>query len=301
MSPLDSSQFGCFSEGRAPGTVGAAMEKIDRRLARAGIGGPRMEARLLIGEVLGAGPAHVLAHLESELSPDQGARLDAMAERRAGREPLARILGRREFWSLSFTVTADTLIPRPDSETVVEAALDWAKGLAQPPSILDLGTGGGCLLLALLDQLPAARGLGLDIDPSALNVARANARRLGIEDRARFVAGDWGAAIGRSFELVVVNPPYIADKDFPDLAPEVAAYEPRLALAGGADGMDCYRRLAPQFASLVSPGGALFVEIGAGQASAVSGMLSANNLQVFDIKRDLAGIPRCLAASPAVR
>ena len=215
------------------------------------------------------------------------------------REPLAYILGSREFWSLPIRVTADTLVPRPETETLVEAALAWVEerrvGEAET-RILDLGTGSGCLLLAMLSELPRAWGMGVDLSASALAVARDNADTLELAHRACFAVGDWGSALGGEFDLVITNPPYIVDAELPALAPEIVRFEPRLALAGGADGLAAYREIAPQLRRLLAPGGAAFLEVGAGQAPPVAAMLTANGLQGVDIKTDLAGVGRCLRA-----
>ncbi len=282
-------------------TVGAAFSAASRRLARAGIAGARLDARVLIGHALGAGDGAVLGHTRRGLTPDERRRLAALVARRARREPLAHIVGSREFWSLPFAVTADTLVPRPDSETVVEAALGWVADPDAPLSVLDMGTGSGCLLLALLSELPRALGVGIDISEAALKVARGNARALGLEGRVRFVRSHWGAGLRRRFHVILANPPYVPDGDFWALEPEVSAFEPRLALAGGADGLDGHRAVAPWLAGLLAPAGAVFLEIGAGQGPAVAGILRGHGLQHVETKCDLAGIPRCLVAAHRAR
>ena len=278
----------------APSTVGDAFTDACRRLARAGVAAPRLDARLLLEHVLEAAGGTVLGQRERPLSTGEEARLAALVGRREGREPLARILGTREFWSLTFRVGAPTLVPRPDSETLVEAALEHVAGREGPLSVLDLGTGSGCLLLAVLSEVVGARGVGVDIDADALAVARDNARALGLEGRARFVQGDWAAAIGSRFDLVLANPPYIATADMDGLEPEVAAFEPRRALDGGPRGLDCYQTLAPQLPALLAPGGGAVIEVGAGQAAAVRAILHEHPLGVAQVRRDLAGVERCL-------
>lgn len=285
----------------APHTVEAAFSAAARRLARAGIAGARLDARVLVGHALGAAAAAVPGCPRRGLTADERRRLAALVARRARREPLAHVVGSREFWSLPFAVTKDVLVPRPDSETVVEAALGRVRERDARLNVLDLGTGSGCLVLALLSELPRARGVGVDISAAALGVARANARALGLEGRARFVRGNWGAGLSGPFQVIVANPPYIPDGDVSALEPEVSAFEPRLALAGGADGLDGYRAVAPWLAGLVAPGGAVFLEIGAGQGPAVAEIVRRNGLQHVEIKRDLAGIPRCLVAVPRTR
>ncbi len=217
-------------------TIAQALAAAAARLAASGIADPRRDARLLIAAAIEAGPEHLIAHPDRVLDGAETAQAEALIARRAAREPVARILGRREFWSLEFEITPDTLDPRPDSETLVAAVLERirAQGLISAPlSVLDLGTGSGCLLLALLSELPAARGLGLDISAAALDVARRNARILGYSDRSRFEIGDWGAGLDGSWQLIVSNPPYITEAEIGELAPEVARYDPRLALTAG--------------------------------------------------------------------
>ncbi len=275
-------------------TVAAALAEAARRLAGAGVEEPRREATVLLGHVLGLDRAALFARPDRPLAPREAAAFAAAVARRCRREPSAYVTGAREFWSLDFRVTPATLIPRPDSETLVAAALDTVADRAATLEILDLGTGSGCLLAALLVELPRARGLGVDIDPRAAAVAAGNLRRLGLGARARVAVGDWGAALAGRFDLVVCNPPYVPAGEIDGLAPEVAAFEPRRALAGGDDGLAAYRRLAPEIARLLAPGGAAVVEIGAGQAAAVGAIFAASRLAVAARRRDLARIERCL-------
>ena len=206
---------------------------------------------------------------------------------------MAQILGEREFWGRAFRVTPDVLDPRPETETLVEAALGG------PPAgrLLDLGTGSGCLLVTLLAEWPEATGVGVDVSPAALAVARENAERHGVEERATFHRGDWCAGLEGRFDLIVSNPPYIADDELAQLAPEVREHEPRLALAGGPDGLDAYRRLAPELPRLLSPGGRVLLEVGAGQAAAVVTILDEAGLAVGGIRCDLGGHGRVVEAS----
>ena len=219
---------------------------------------------------------------------------ESLAKAFQGAWGVINIAGYREFWSLTFAVTRHTLVPRPDSETLIEAALAWPA--SDRATVLDLGSGSGCLLAALLSERPEWWGLGLDIDAAALAVAGRNLDVLGLGARAHLVRGDWTECLSGPFDVVLCNPPYIADREWPDLEPEVAAFEPRIALAGGADGLACYRRIAPHLGSLMSAGGAVFFEVGAGQASAVAELLRRHALDVVDIKEDLADIPRCVVA-----
>jgi release factor glutamine methyltransferase len=274
--------------------VSEAIAAAARRLAGAGIDGAAIDARLLIQEATRCSREELLRHSARRLSAAETSRLVALIARRAEREPLSHILGRREFWSLSLRVTRDCLDPRPDSETVVEAALARLADPAGSLRVLDFGTGSGCLLLALLSELPLATGIGVDASDAALAVARENAERLGLAGRAQFVAGDWGRGIGGAFDAIVANPPYIARADIDALAPEVARHEPRLALDGGPDGLDAYRALLPDIARLLAPAGFAAIEIGAGQRAAVAGLADSAGLVCADVKRDLAGRERCL-------
>jgi len=277
--------------------AGEAFEEACRRLKLAGIAEARLEARVMIGNALGVDGTVVLGRPAADISAGEKDRLKAIVERRVRREPLALILGNREFWSLSFRVTEDTLIPRPDSETIIEAALAWASERNDVADILDLGTGSGCLLLSLLYELKNARGLGVDISAAALKVAAENARALGLDDRARFAKGNWGDGLRESFDMIVINPPYIPEGDIAGLAPEVSLFEPRLALSGGADGLDCYRAVIPWLPRLLKSSGRVFIEAGKGQFPAVADLLEKHGLRPVDFIKDLSGIERCVTAS----
>lgn len=278
-------------------TLGESLRLIARALAEAGIDEPRTDARLLVAEAAGVDSRTVFTRPELELSAERQARLAALAARRAAREPMAHILGRRGFWTLELKVTADTLDPRPDTETVVEAVLAELPDRGAPLRLLDFGTGTGAILLALLSELPRATGLGVDSSPAALEVARENACRLGLSDRAEFRLGHWGRDLDGCFDAIVSNPPYIPDQEIPRLQPEVAVWEPRLALAGGPDGLDCYRALAPDLARLLAPDGVAALEVGQGQAPAVAAILKAVGLIVRAIRADLGGVERCVVAA----
>ncbi len=278
-------------------TLGQAIDLAARDLAAAGIAGPRHEARLLVGHATALGAEQLLAHPDRTIDTPGLRRLRGLVRRRASRQPMARVLGHREFWSLTFKVTEAVLDPRPETETVVEAALAAAAERDAPRRVLDLGTGTGCLLLALLQDLPGARGVGVDISAAAVAVARENARCLGLAARARFLVGDWGRALGGQFDVIVANPPYIPDQEIAGLQPEVRCFEPRLALAGGADGLDAFHAIRPDIARLLAPGGFVALEIGAGQAEAVSTMLRDAGLGQIRVHADLAGRPRCVVAT----
>lgn len=229
------------------------------------------------------------------------AALRLLTARRVKREPMAYILGEREFWGLPFKVTPAVLVPRPDTETLIEAALSLMPDRRRPWRILDLGVGSGCLLLTLLKEYPNATGVGVDLSGEALEVARANAEALGLTDRAVWTSGDWrregwADRLPGPFDLVVSNPPYVEAETIDRLMPEVARYEPRMALEGGPDGLDAYRAIASAARKLVTPGGSLLVEAGAGQASDIAGILSSIGLKVLPFWKDLAGIERVVGA-----
>lgn len=248
---------------------------------------PRLEARLLLGHALGLSTADLIRDADRPIDPTA---FDALVEQRAAHVPLAYLTGHREFWSLDLTVSPATLIPRPDSETIVEAAL---REDADPRLVLDLGTGSGCLLLAVLHERPNAFGIGIDQSAEALAVARFNAARCGLSGRAAFVRGDWAEAIEGRFDLILSNPPYIPASDIPGLMPEVSLHEPHSALDGGADGLDAYRRIIPSLPRLLSPLGAVVLEIGIGQSEAVSALAADARLDAT-CHADLAGIPRAV-------
>jgi len=277
----------------------SALEDTIRRLDNAGVSGAPRDARLLLEHVTGAGPGLMATDPGRLLSDGETARLEELVGRRQLREPMSHLLGRREFWSLEFNVTADTLDPRPDSETLIEAALDATADHSARLEILDLGTGTGCLLLALLSELPAASGLGIDISEAALDVARLNAAALALDRRVEFRHGDWGGALERQFDIIVANPPYIRRGDIDLLQPEIARFEPRVALDGGPDGLDAYRILATDMGRLLTPGGFAVIEIGKGQDTEITNIFLRSGLEIRDTKNDLGGIRRCLVAETA--
>jgi release factor glutamine methyltransferase len=266
-------------------------------LAEAGVEEPRMEARLLLAGAAGWPPEAMIARRSHELGRDAADRAETMLERRRRREPASHILGRREFWGLEFAVTADVLDPRADSESLVEAALQGIGNRTAPLHVLDLGTGTGCLLLAILSELPNARGLGVDLSPAAVRVAEMNAERLGLSGRAGFTTGDWGGGLSGGFDLILSNPPYIPSGAIAGLQPEVALWEPRLALDGGPDGLLAYRRLGPEIARLLAPGGRAAIEIGSTQAAEAGAILEQSGLRILECVRDLVGRERCLLVS----
>ena len=273
--------------------VAAALGSAAAALRAAGIDAPRREARLLMQHALGLRPEALLASDDRPLDDAEARRLAAFVRRRAGREPLAYVTGVREFWSLKFAVDRSALVPRPETETVVEAVLARAAQLPLRTRLLDLGTGSGCLLVALLSELHGATGLGIDISAAAVSLARANAARHGLDGRASFAVADWGAPLAARFDVVVSNPPYVAAEALASLAPEIVSHEPKTALAGGADGYACYRRLAPQIARLLAPAGLAAIEVGAGMADELASLFAAEGLAEIDRRCDLAGIDRC--------
>ena len=277
-------------------TLEAALAAAAAAFAAAGFEEPRRRARRLVAAALDLSPAAVLARSERRLEAAEAARLRAVLERMLAMEPVSRILGRREFWGLEFALSPETLDPRPESESLVDAVLRHIPDRRAPLLLLDLGTGAGCLLLALLSELPAARGIGLDIALGAAATARANARALGLADRAGFVVGDWGRALGSAFDVVVANPPYVATETIAELPREVRDYDPPRALDGGPDGLGAYRALAPDASRLIAPAGLFACEIGIGQRAEVAAILAAAGLGLAAVEPDLAGIPRVLLA-----
>ena len=276
-------------------TLGEALRETRVTLARAGVERPGREARLLAAHLLGVSPT---AWLDEARLVD-GDRLAAMAGRRAAREPLAFITGRRGFWTLDLHVSPDTLIPRPDSEALIEAALAALPLRQAVRRILDLGTGTGCLLLASLSEFTEAFGVGVDLAPSAVALARRNAAANGLADRAAFLAGDWGDAIAGRFDLLLCNPPYIATGDLPGLAPELR-HEPVRALDGGPGGLAAYARLLPALPALLEPGGLAVLEIGVGQGPDIVAMAARSGLCAGSARADLAGVERALVFSAGV-
>jgi len=265
----------------------AALAGAARKLAAAGVASPAREARLLLAHAQGRDRLPDLAASVPE-------RFHQWVSRRCAREPLALILGRQGFWTLELNVSRATLIPRPDSETLIEAALAAVPDRARVKDVLDLGTGTGALLLAALGEFSGAWGLGVDRSPEACALARDNAARAGLQNRSAFVCGDWGACLARKFDLVLVNPPYIRTADLPGLMPEVAAFEPALALNGGADGLAAYRALLPQLAHLLGERGLAVVEVGSGQAADVERLAAASGLAACGRRADLADIDRAV-------
>ena len=284
-----------MSEARPPASAGEAVARAAATLAAAGIAEPRREARLVVALALGVEPGVVLGYPERLLDPGAVARLEALVARRQAREPYSRLRGRRHFWTLDLELSPETLDPRPDSETLVEAVLAAVPDRRAPLRLFDLGTGTGCLLLALLSELPNATGVGVDLLGGAAAVARRNAAAHGLGRRAFFLVGDWAQAIGGAVaDVVVANPPYIGSEEIDRLAPEVARHEPRIALDGGSDGLGAYRVLASELPRLMRSGGFAAVELGAGQRDPVARLMHAGGLAIQTVRCDLSGVQRAL-------
>lgn len=283
-------------------TAASLIEKAATRLMLAGIETPQREARLLLAHVLDVAAAELALGPERAVGPVEAAAFAEAVDRRAEHEPFAYITGSRDFWTLELEVSPATLIPRPDTETLVEAALKIAGHAAAPLRILDLGTGTGAILLALLSELPRAEGVGVDVSDGALDVARRNALRAGLGERARFSKSSWWSHAGSDYDLIVSNPPYIPSRDVDGLDADVRDFEPRLALDGGPDGLAAYRAILSIAAQRLTANGAVLFEVGVGQARDVAEMMRKSGLPYTAIRRDLGGIERVVAgaANPQV-
>jgi release factor glutamine methyltransferase len=280
-------------------TVETARRALTARFKSAAIDSAELDARLLVSAVLGLDLTGLITAAHRPLAPDEATRLEEFARRRLASEPVARIVGHKEFWGLPLTLSLTTLVPRPDTETVVELALELLRAggaLSRQLRIADLGTGSGAILLALLSELPNAHGFGTDISEAALQTAATNAANAGLADRATFVACDYASGLSGPFDLIVSNPPYVRSADIADLTAEVRQYDPLAALDGGADGLSGYRALIPRAACLLAPGAVLVVEAGEGQSGQIEGLMSAVGLTPAGApKTDLGGIQRAVA------
>jgi len=284
--------------------AGASVSETVRLMAQAfrqaGLEDAEIDARALLGHALQLDRAQLISHSDRILAAREIEAASALAARRLKREPVARILGHKEFWNQMLQVTPAVLVPRPETETVVEAALAFVvRGGSRMEKlrILDIGTGSGALLLALLGELPNATGIGTDLSAAALAVARANAEANGLGSRCTFVACDFAAGVQGPFDLIVSNPPYIPRGEIASLAPEVRDYDPTLALDGGTDGLDGYRAIAAEARRLLAPSGSLIVELGGGQEPAVRALFTNAGLTVTAAHNDLTGIARALDAT----
>ncbi len=267
------------------------------RLMLANIETPDLDARILIAYGLRLDRAQLLSHRDQILTEQQLRLLSVLIECRARREPIARIMRQREFWSLSFNLNEATLEPRPDSETLIEVALKQIQDRRNLLHILDIGTGTGCLLLSLLHELPHATGLGVDIAERAIEQAQENAQILKLLPRATFKTNNWVVGIQDSFDIIISNPPYIAHDVIPTLQPEVRDYDPTLALNGGKDGLNAYRHTIPHLPKLLKPQGFVIMEIGYDQARAVTALFKISGFKKISAHKDLGGNDRCLLAS----
>jgi release factor glutamine methyltransferase len=279
-------------------TVDEARRVLAASFRDAGLDSPDLDARILVGHALSLDHAGVVSAARRVLGAPEAMTIDAYKRRRLAGEPVARIVGTREFWGMPFVVTPAVLLPRPETETLVELALELTGDRHRALHVADLGTGSGAILLALLSELKNATGIGTDIDENALRIARENARNLGMENRVGFLTGNYGAALKGAFDLVVSNPPYIATATIATLAPEVQNHDPRAALDGGTDGLDAYRAIAADARRLIG-NGHLAVEIGAGQGNDVAAIFASAGLALTAIRNDLAGMPRVVAARAA--
>ena len=286
----------------APQTLHALHRQLVTAFRKAKIAAPELDARILVCHACGVSHETFVAEPERTVGKAELQLAGKLAERRFAREPVSRIVGEREFWGLEFELSPDTLDPRPDTETLVEAALDVARmlGGGDPLSILDIGTGSGCILVSLLFNNNTAKGIGTDISEKALEVARTNAARHGVDARAQFMCTNWADGLADRFDLVVANPPYIPAGEISNLEPEVHSYDPRRALDGGLDGLDAYRAIIPLLCEVLACHGWVLFEVGQGQADAVCELLAdqEGSLAFDEIRRwdDLGGRVRCVGA-----
>lgn len=276
-------------------TRAGALRDLRRTLTGAGFDTAALDARVLLLEALGISAMDLITGPDAPLTPEQAEILAAFVRRRLNHEPVARIIGEREFWGMPFRLSPETLVPRPDTETLVAAALDLVPDRQAPLRVVDFGTGSGCILVALLHELPNATGLGVDLSFGALVTARANADGNRVGNRCHFALSRWADAVSGPFDLIVSNPPYIASGVIPTLDEEVREHDPALALDGGPDGLEPYRILLGEAERLLAPGGLLAVEIGYDQAEVLSGLARLHGLEILRIAHDLSGNPRSVA------
>ena len=278
-------------------TIASARQALARAFAAAALDSPELDARILVGHALGLDAAGIVSQGARQVTSSERASIAALAQRRLAHEPVARIVGAKEFWALPLRLNKETLVPRPETETIVETALAaLGQRRQQALRIADLGTGSGALLLALLSECPRALGIGTDLSQQAIACACRNAYALRLQARASFTVCNYGAALKGSFDLVVSNPPYVCRSDIATLQPEVRLFDPARALDGGDDGLHGYRAITVDARRLLAPAGLILVELGAGQANAVAALFSACGLAVEGPYPDLTGIPRALLA-----
>ena len=284
----------------APGTIGDAVRSIAHHLEQAGIDEAVSEARLIIGHALDLTRSEVIGRKDEKLSENQMIRCLSLTKRRSACEPMAYLIGEKEFWSLPFTVSQETLIPRPDSETLISAVLDHSRKAGTPKRLLDIGTGSGCLLAALLSEWPRATGIGIDSNNGAVTVARQNLDTLGLAGRCDIVEATWPTYCpGEKFDLIIANPPYIPTVDIPSLNRDVRDYEPLSALDGGPDGLAIHREIADNAGAVLETDGLIAVEFGFGQSGEIKLLYGAAGFNPTQIHTDLSGTDRCLLATVA--
>jgi release factor glutamine methyltransferase len=279
-------------------TLVSVWTDVRKRLEAAGVETPVFDARLLLEAGAGVSRLDIVTDPRRAISADQVAAVDALTRRREAREPVSHILGRKHFWTLDLAVTRDVLTPRPETEFVVEAALKVIEHEAAV-RVLDLGVGSGAILVAVLKERPSATGVGVDMSEAALKIAQKNANALGLADRVALRRGDWAEGLDERFDVVLSNPPYIASNEIASLQPEVARFEPRLALDGGADGLDAYRTIIAALPRLLKPGGMFAFEVGFGQAGSVCALAAAAGFSPEAPARDLGGVPRVVSGRAA--
>jgi release factor glutamine methyltransferase len=278
-------------------TLGSVYRYLTRELTFSKTENPQLEARILLAFSAGIEQTRVIGYPEDELDNAIVDNLEEILTRRKNGEPISYITGSKEFWSLKFNVSQETLIPRSDSETIIQSVLDTITNYMDCISILDLGTGSGCLLLALLSELPNANGVGIDISPAACKIAKKNAKELELDDRAKFYRGDWMEGICDQFDIIVTNPPYIAEPDIKFLDRGVQLFEPHLALSGGPEGLSAYRLIAKESITRLKEGGVLAVEIGINQSQNVKKIFIENGFRIIKTQCDFSNIERCILAT----
>lgn len=281
-------------------TLATLRKKIEARLRKTGIEESSLDARLLISHIIPVTEIDFAINADQTVSNEQQKLIDVLVQKREKRIPMSQIFGEKEFWSLSFKVTKDTLTPRPDSETLIEVALNEFEDKNATLSILDLGTGSGCLLLTLLSELKNATGLGIDVSASAIKVANENATNLSLNNRASFLKSNWFERLPgtKKFDLIIANPPYIGLNEKPELAPEVCEHEPHSALFAGEEGLDDYRIIAADISSYMSEKSIIILEIGYRQSSAVKDIFAQKGFKNINVFQDLGGRDRCLLIRP---
>lgn len=274
--------------------TGQVYHDIVSRLRDADISTPELDARLLLSAATGVSDVSLISDPDRLLDPKQLASLELLVAQRISGRPVSRLLGVREFWGLDFSLNIETLDPRPDSETLIEAVLSQLNDKSAPLRVLDLGTGTGCLLLALLSEFPNAKGRGIDCSEEAIEAATKNSERHGLEARSNFQVGDWAAGLDGTYDVIVSNPPYIPTGDLDGLSVEVREHDPAKALDGGKDGLDAYRLILPEMVRLLAPGGHGFLEFGEGQSTDIAPIAQDLGFEVCEIRPDLGGVLRVL-------